>query len=739
MSMDARAPRIKNRAPAPIQISAEQILREAQERQEQPIVRQTKQRVEDLEELQEYRARKRTEFETRIRRVRQNIKEWINYAVWEAQQGEMPRSRSVFERALDIDAHHIQLWTRYVETELSNRNVQHARNLLDRAVSILPREDGLWFKYVHLEELLGNLQGTRQVFERWMAWEPSEKAWDAYIGLEVRYKELERASKIWRRKVDVHTEPKQFIRWAQYEEERGAIEQARNVFQQAMEFFGEEQERMVFAQTVYTAFAKMETRLKEFDRARVIYKYALDRLPKTKSSGVLSSYTRFEKQYGTKDGIEDTVLGKRRIQYEDELNSSTDAKMNYDIWFDYARLEEDTFRSLVAVGLPNDSQDVVAALQRVRDVYDRAVAIVPPSQEKRHWRRYVFLWLNWALFEEIDVQDYERTRQIYKAAVGVIPHKTFTFAKLWLNYAHFEVRRLELQSARKLLGAAIGMCSKERIFRGYVDLELSLKEFDRARKLYQRALEWDSTNARTWIQFAELERNLFDIDRARAIYDLAVQQADLDSGLDMPELAWKAYIDFEFDEREWQNVEMLYEKLVGKSGHVKVWISYAQSWMAAAVAEEDDEDEGDGDEDEEENQPVVQLSDEQMESRRQRRMEAIKRARQTFDRAYKDLKAKELKEDRVVLLEAWKAFEQVHGTDQPERLRDVEARMPRVVKKRREALDGSGGTEEYYDLLFADDEDAQAKPSFALLQAAHAWRAKQQQQKDSSDTPTVEN
>lgn len=735
MSGDARAPRIKNRAPAPIQISAEQILREAQERQEAPV-RQVKQRVEDLEELEEYRARKRTEFETRIRRVRQNIREWINYAVWEASQGEMARSRSVFERALDVDAHHIGLWTRYVETELKNRNVQHARNLLDRAVSILPREDGLWFKYVHLEELLGNVGGTRQVFERWMSWEPDEKAWDAYIGLEVRYNEMERASDIWRRKINVHSEPKQFIRWAKFEEDRGAIEQARNVFAQAMEFFGEEPERMEYAQTVYTAFAKMETRLREFERARVIYKFALDRLPRTKSSGVFASYTRFEKQYGTRAGIEDTVLSKRRIQYEEELNSSPDAKLNYDTWFDYTRLEEDSYRTLVSVGAATSGDEAAAARKRVRDVYERAVSNTPPSLEKRHWRRYVFLWLNYALFEEIDVGDHERTREVFKAAVGVIPHKMFTFAKLWLNYAHFEVRRLELHTARKILGAAIGMCAKEKIFRGYVDLELSLKEFDRARKLYERALEWDATNSKTWIRFAELERNLFDIERARAIFELAVRQSYESGGLDMPEVVWKAYIDFEFDEREWSRVEDLYERLLQKTGHVKVWISYAQSFMAAAIAEEEDEDEGEEEEEDEDAVDVPKvLTAEQIQARHVHRKDAATRTRETFERAYKDLKMKGLKEDRVVLLEAWKSFEAQHGASEPDQLKQVESRMPRVVKKRREMENGEG-MEEYYDLLFPDDEDAQAKPSFALLQAAHAWRAKMQQQQQQQQAQT---
>jgi crooked neck len=45
-----------------------------------------------------------------------------------------------------------------------------------------------------------------------------------------------------------------------------------------------------------------------------------------------------------------------------------------------------------------------AAIERVREVYERAVAQVPPSVEKRYWRRYIFLWLDYALFEEIETK-----------------------------------------------------------------------------------------------------------------------------------------------------------------------------------------------------------------------------------------------------------------------------------------------------------------------------------------------
>lgn len=574
-----------------------------------------------------------------------------------------------------------------------------------------------------------------------MTWEPDEKAWAAYIALEMRYRELDRASAIWERAVTCHPEPRQWIKWAKFEEDRSAYDQARRVFTMALEFFGEDEDRMEKAQTIYTAFAKMETRLKEYDRARVIYKYALERLPRSKSQGIYSSYTRFEKQFGTREGVEDTVLGKRRIEYEEELSNSTGGgSSNYDTWFDYTRLEEDAYRALVSSGIARDAKEASAAISRVRDVYERAIANVPPSTDKRHWRRYIFLWLNYALFEEIDTRDFDRAREVYKAAVALVPHKSFTFAKLWLQFANFEIRRLQLTAARKLLGTSIGMCPKEKLFKGYIDLELSLKEFDRARKIYERALDWDPANSRIWIRFAELERELFDCERARAIYALGIQQA----AMEMPEVLWKSFIDFEFEEREWDRVDELYEKLLTRTGHVKVWVSYAMSQIQRAIAlddeEDDDEDnEEDGEAVKEQKEPKV-LTEEEMQARALRRNAAKTKARDIFERGYKDLKSRGLKEERVVLLEAWKSFEAQHGAtpeelasgvqDKNAKLKEVEAKMPRVVKKRRQVVPGDEGSgmEEYYDMLFPDDEEGKAKQPFKLLAMAHAWRQQQLQQ-----------
>ena len=69
---------------------------------------------------------------------------------------------------------------------------------------------------------------------------------------------------------------------------------------------------------------------------------------------------------------------------------------------------------------------------QVREVYERAIANVPPAPEKRYWQRYIYLWIRYALWEELEAEDAERTRQVYKACLNLIPHSVFTFAKVSL-------------------------------------------------------------------------------------------------------------------------------------------------------------------------------------------------------------------------------------------------------------------------------------------------------------------
>jgi crooked neck len=197
------------------------------------------------------------------------------------------------------------------------------------------------------------------------------------------------------------------------------------------------------------------------------------------------------------------------------------------------------------------------------------------------------------------------------------------------------------------------------------------------------------------MKFAELEKELGDLERARAIFELAITQP-----LDMPEVVWKAYIDFEYEEEEWDRTRALYKRLLERTSHVKVWISWAQfesnagKTIARAYRDQDDDEEDEeGDEQAHAKEKVV--SPEAEEAAQQAERDGLAAARKVFEDGYKDLKSRQLKQERLILLEAWKALETADGD--AESLGKVEAMMPRVIKKRR-AVSGDASQQE--DMLF---------------------------------------
>ena len=126
-----------------------------------------------------------------------------------------------------------------------------------------------------------------------------------------------------------------------------------------------------------------------------------------------TEYTLFEKQYGSKESIEEVILTKRREQYETVLQ---DSPFNYDVWFDYLKMLEQE----------GNEESIIEA-------YERAIANVPPSKEKRFWRRYIYLWIYYAVFLELDANELEKARNVYKRCIECIPHKSFTFGKVCLE------------------------------------------------------------------------------------------------------------------------------------------------------------------------------------------------------------------------------------------------------------------------------------------------------------------
>ena len=115
-------------------------------------------------------------------------------------------------------------------------------------------------------------------------------------------------------------------------------------------------------------------------------------MDKEQCADLYKAYTIHEKKFGERAGIENVIISKRKFQYEEEVKENP---MNFDAWFDFVRLTESE-----------------GNMDTIRETYERAVANVPPSQEKHYWRRYIYLWINYAVYEELEAGDMERARQV---------------------------------------------------------------------------------------------------------------------------------------------------------------------------------------------------------------------------------------------------------------------------------------------------------------------------------------
>lgn len=622
-------------------------------------------KIADLEELRAFQAEKRQFFEAQLHRGSRGAKKdstWIQYANFEVEQNEISKARSIFERALETKSQEPKIWVKYAEMEMRQKNFNHARNVFDRAVIVLPRADELWFRYVFMEEALGHYSGCRVLFERWMEWQPPAYAWKAYVKFEMRYEELDKAREVFRRYVVVHPHVEVYLKWAKMEKNAGETANARAVLENCHEFLKDKAEVFEY----FDAFARFEEENREVERARAIYKYALDKVPKDQATQMYRAYVAFEKQHGDGNGIEVAIAARRRFLYEEELKLNP---RNYDVWFDYARLEQAHAKS----------PDVV------RDVYERAIANVPPVAEKRFWMRYIWIWISYAMYEELDCNDAERARAVWTECLNVIPHQIFTFSKLWVMFAMFEVRQKQIAAARKVFGTALGKAPRPKTFSAYINFELQLGEIDRVRTLYQKMLQCYPERSQGWCEFADFEKGLKEFERAKAILEIATRQANLDA----PEVVWKFYIDMQMERKEWDEVRSVFRRLLQQTSHPRVWEAFAR----------------------------FEFSQNNVEGARAVYLEA-------FDGP---LKTEDTRPERFQLLELWKEFEEdvadKYG-EEAAKFEMIKTRVPKRIKKKRklETPDGTdAGYEEYYDYLFPDM--AQAAPNMKLLEMAQKWKA----------------
>lgn len=135
----------------------------------------------------------------------------------------------------------------------------------------------------------------------------------------------------------------------------------------------------------------------------------------------------------------------------------------------------------------------------------------------------------------------------------------------------------------------------------------------------------------------------------------------------------------ELDLEAYDRVAELYEQLLGKTQHIKVWMSYAGFFYS---------------------------------------IQDIKSGREIYRRAEAAFKESEDKESRLVILESWIESE----TDSIYR-DDLISRLPQKIKKRRQITTDENDQpiyEEYLDYIFPDAKSE--KLNVKLLEQAHKWK-----------------
>ncbi|ODQ82958.1 hypothetical protein BABINDRAFT_159435 [Babjeviella inositovora NRRL Y-12698] len=664
-------------APAALQITSEQIIHEALS-QRDATLRATTQNTEyaDLEELQQHQYKQRRSFEQALTRNRLKTSQWHQYANFELQNRDFARARSIFERCLVVMPHHIPTWTKYIKAELQHGNVNHARNLLDRVVTLLPREAKPWYLYVSTEEALGNVFGTRQVFRKWLEWDPPKDAWMRYIEFEIRYNEYEKARLGFQAcAVAMPLDLDVWFRWTNFEKLHGTKALAREVYALAIETVAAIPKKEASLPPLITHWAAYEVASDDFTAASKVLTVSLAKFSVSEDdrTQLLQALAEYEKRFGSVESVEAVTLQKRMLQYAAELAASPE---DYDLWWIYLDATETQG--------PEETQRAFA----------KAVAASPQSETKEAWRKYIAVWLRYLMFVELTLDDKEKTRLLFQELLGLIPHTKFSFTKVWLAYAKFEIRCLNVAAARKVLGQAIGRTRglKPSVFKRYIALEIQMREFDRVRKIYESWLSAAPALLEAWLAWLEFEMELDEGARVAALFETAfeyVAVTDRDALMDR-------YAGFLLEEGQYEQAEAAFEAIVKDSPTLNGWLRYVE--VLRSVAEQD-----------------AELRD-----------SYVAKARAVYERAISASKASN--ESRFYVLKALVEFEEVYGDAMTKSA--AENRLPAVVK--RKVADTDGNYNEYLDYVFPDDEAIQEQPTKkpkwgAFLTNAKKWAATQKE------------
>ena len=650
--------KIKDKTPNPHQMTAEQLISDHEIHKLDNITMPI-QTTLDSEEVEGYKNKKRKEFEESLRRQRFHLGLWIRYAEWEGTLQEFRRARSIFERALDVSPNTPSLWMRYVEFEMKNKFLNHARNIFERATTYMPRVDQFWYKYIYMEEALGNYQKAREIFKKWTDWNPIPEAWIAYSTFEMRMKEYHNSRVIMYEFLDKNPKIESYLLVAKFEERSARFKNSRQICERAFKEIGNE----AINEEFLLYWTKLEEKTKEIERAFQLFEFGLKNLPDANSDRLKSEFVRFKAKFGKENDISEIVFEKRRRIYRAKLEQNN---RDFESWMSLAMLEQEA----------NNFENMFSVLTQSHQFQ-------PQSTHKGDWKKYVFMFLVHAgLVEEIESNS-GRSIAILEECIQLIPHKNFSFSKVWIELAKIYIRRDDIQAARLVLGRAIGNHPSLKVFQFYLEIESKLGNFDRCRKLHERNIELNPNSSDNWIAYFNLEVEIGEYERARKIIR---QTLDL-SFLDNLELVWKTAIDFEIGQQNDLEVAHLYNTLLERTKHVKVFVSFALFYFSNSQFD---------------------------------------KMRSTFEEAEVLYRKEKMNEERAIVVDNWFNCELQIG--EKEHIQNVQSKLPKKIKKQRVLGEGDSiydndvQIEEYIEYVFNDMDNVKRLSN--LQKQAHLYQDK---------------
>ena len=104
----------------------------------------------------------------------------------------------------------------------------------------------------------------------------------------------------------------------------------------------------------------------------------------------------------------------------------------------------------------------------------------------------------------------------------------------------------------------------------YATLELQLGNVERVRQIYEKFIEKHPDEPQSWKLYIDLEVTLGEVDRARELCEMWLNIPEMQA----PEILWKRYIQLEIDLENFDGWRAIYERLLEKTEHIRVYRTY---------------------------------------------------------------------------------------------------------------------------------------------------------------------